>query len=111
MPRASADFNVRWSWQATHYVTLKILTNGLVDKSAASTELEMSRCIATTDPKAEGLRQNGAGLIRSDWTGLDTCGLGLRAHEGTYHRVPTTFRWSTCKLFREAANSNRAYRS
>ena len=36
-------------------MTLKVLTNGLVEKTT-STELEISRCIAATDPKSEGLR-------------------------------------------------------
>ncbi|KAI9802702.1 MAG: hypothetical protein M1825_002724 [Sarcosagium campestre] len=47
------DIQTRWWWQANRFVTLKILTNGLVEKSAASTELEISRCIAATDPNSE----------------------------------------------------------
>ena len=75
--RASADFNARWSWQATYYVTLKVLTNGLVEKSAASTELEMSRCIATTDPEAEGLRYLRTVLDSFEVTGPDSTHVAL----------------------------------
>ena len=37
-------------------MTLKILTSGFVEKSAASAELEISRYIATTDPNSKALQ-------------------------------------------------------
>lgn len=37
------------------YVTLKIMTNDPMERSAVDTELEMSRCIALTEPKSKGL--------------------------------------------------------
>ncbi len=51
---APTDLEVRWRWQNTRYVALKLFINGLVKNTAASTELEMLRCIATMDPKSEG---------------------------------------------------------
>jgi len=77
MPFASADFKARWSWQAAPFVTLKILTNGLVEKSAASTELEMSRCIATTDPKSEGVRYLRTVLNSFEVSGPDSTHVAL----------------------------------
>lgn len=56
MLSSPADLRARWSWPGNPFVTLKILTNGLVEKFAPRTELEISRCIATTDPKSEGVR-------------------------------------------------------
>ncbi len=54
-----------------------MLTNGLFDNSAASTELETSRCIATTDPKAKGLRYLRTVLDSFEVTGPDSTHVGL----------------------------------
>ncbi len=43
-------------WQSNRFVTVKILTKGLRENNAVNTELEISRCIATKNPKSEGLR-------------------------------------------------------
>ena len=77
MLHAFADFTIRWSWQANPFVTLKILTNGLVEKSAASTELEISRCIATADPKSEGLKYLRTVLDSFEVRGPDSAHVGL----------------------------------
>lgn len=69
--------SVRWWWQANPFVTLKILTNGLIEKSAASTELEISRCIATTDPNSEGLRYLRTVLNSFEVAGPDSTHVGL----------------------------------
>ncbi len=77
MPFASVDLEVRWWWQANPFVTLKILTNGLIEKSAANTELEISRCIATTDPNSEGLRYLRTVLNSFEVAGPDSTHVGL----------------------------------
>ena len=58
-------------------MTLKILTNDLVEKSAASTEVETSRCIATTDPKSEGLQYLRTVLDSFEVNGPDATHVGL----------------------------------
>ncbi|MCJ1484388.1 hypothetical protein MMC06_004559 [Schaereria dolodes] len=77
MPFASVDLDVRWWWQGTPFVTLKILTNGLNEKSAASTELEISRCITKTNPKSEGLRYLRTVLNSFEVDGPDSTHVGL----------------------------------
>lgn len=77
MPSAFVDFKARWAWRANVFVTLKILTNGLMEKCAACTELKISRCIATTDPSSEGLRYLRTVLESFEVTGPDATHVGL----------------------------------
>ena len=46
----------RWRWQSNRFVTLKVLTSHASQITTANTELELSKCIATTNPKNRGLR-------------------------------------------------------
>ncbi|MCJ1478352.1 hypothetical protein MMC13_007030 [Lambiella insularis] len=67
----------KWSWQANPFVALKILTNDLGEKSAASTELEISSCIVKTDHKSEGLRYLRTVLKSFEVTGPKSTHVGL----------------------------------
>ncbi len=111
MPFASADFKARWSCQAAPFVTLKILTNGFVEKYAASTELEISRCIARTDPKSEGVRYLRTALNSFEVSGPDSTLVALvyAPHERIYFKIPKPLsEWSNTKLFFETIDSNGA---
>ena len=77
MPFAFVDLEARSWWQATPFVTLKILTNGVIEKTDASTELEISRCIAQTDPKSEGSRYLRTVLNSFEVAGPDSIHVGL----------------------------------
>lgn len=69
---------LRWRWQTNRFAALKILTGGdNVEKKAFSTELEMSRCIASTDPKSEGLRYLRTVQNSFEVAGPDVTHLGL----------------------------------
>ena len=71
------DPEVRWWWQSNPFVTLKILTNGVIGKKTANTELEISRCIARTDPKSEGARYLRTVLNSFEVAGPDSTHVGL----------------------------------
>ena len=77
MPFALVDLGARSWWQATPFVTLKILTSGVIEKPAASAELEMSRSIAQTDPKSEGSRYLRTVLNSFEVAGPDSTHVGL----------------------------------
>lgn len=74
---ASIDLESRWRWQSTRYVALKILTNRIVEKTAANAELETSRCIAATNSKSEGLRYLRTVLTSFKVIGPDATHTGL----------------------------------
>lgn len=58
-------------------MTLKILTNGLIKKSATSTKLEISRYITITDPNSKGLRYLRTVLNSFKVARLDLIHVGL----------------------------------
>lgn len=76
-PLAFIDPKVRWWWQSNPYVTLRILTNGLFEKDAASTELKISQCIAHTDHKSRGARFLRTALNSFEVTGPGSTHVGL----------------------------------
>ncbi|KAL8884341.1 MAG: hypothetical protein Q9192_006871 [Flavoplaca navasiana] len=71
------DLGARSRWQANSFVTLKILTSGAIEKPAANAELEISRCIAQTDPTSEGSRYLRTVLNSFEVVGPDSTHLGL----------------------------------
>lgn len=77
MLHAFTDSRTRWSWLASPYVTLKILANDLVEKDPATTELHLSRRIATADPKSEGLKYLRTVLDSFEVSGPDSTHVGL----------------------------------
>ncbi|KAL8877465.1 MAG: hypothetical protein Q9198_004525, partial [Flavoplaca austrocitrina] len=82
MPFCYVDLDARSWWQATSFVTLKILTSGAIEKPAANGELEISRCIAQTDPTSEGSTSEGSRYLRTvlnlfEMAGPDSTHLGL----------------------------------
>lgn len=96
MPFAFVDLEARSWWRANPFVTLKILTSGAIGKSAASAELEISRCIAQTDPKSEGSRYLRTVLTSFEVAGPDSTHLAL---------VYAPMRESISKFQRRASNS------
>lgn len=54
--RTPADIVARLLWSTPSFVTLKILTNDVDERPDATSELELSQCIATADPQADGLK-------------------------------------------------------
>ena len=70
------DLEARSWWQATPFVTLKILTSGVIEKTAASSELEISRYITQTDPISEGSRYLRTVLTSFEVAGPDSTHLG-----------------------------------
>ena len=77
MPFALFNLEARSWWQASPFVTLKILTSGFKEKTAASAELEISRCIAQTDPMSEGSRYLRTVRDSFEVAGPDATHLGL----------------------------------
>ena len=51
-----ADIAARWLWSTSSFVTPKIFTNDVDDRPEAKSELDLSQCIATADPQADGLK-------------------------------------------------------
>lgn len=90
------DLEARSWWQATSFVTLKILTSGAIEKTAASTELEISRRIAQTDLRSEGSRYLRTVLNSFEVAGPDSTHLGL---------VYAPMRESISKFQRRLSNS------